>query len=204
MSVARIDRRFSRHGCFELSRWRSSERQRHRGGPRPQGGVYAHPCFPGFANADLDEKAPCRPTPPTGTAPRGASMSIRRLPKADALRLVSNPATGRPSMISCRLSRSRNASGVTVGSRARRSRSRAPRSEVLAYPSNRDGYISHITPERLGSLYEVELALRGLGDCVIGYRKGSSKHRPRAGGFSRDPSAGRLRGGLPRHQRLFR
>ena len=49
--------------CFELSRWRSSKRQRHRGGPRPQGGVYAQPCFPGFANADLDEKPPYHPTP---------------------------------------------------------------------------------------------------------------------------------------------
>ena len=44
----------------------------------------------------------------------------------------------------------------------------------LAYPSNHDGYVFAFYAERLGSLYEAELAKRGLDQVVIGYRKGSS------------------------------
>ena len=97
----------------------------------------------------------------------------RRLPKADALRLVSNPATVAQHdflpLISFtkRERRYRRESGKKKPVASTKERG-------LAYPSNRDGYIFAYYAERLGSLYEVELALRSLGDCVIGYRKGSS------------------------------
>lgn len=44
----------------------------------------------------------------------------------------------------------------------------------LAYPSNRDGYVFAYYAERLGALYEKQLAARGLEKVVIGYRKGAS------------------------------
>ena len=97
----------------------------------------------------------------------------RRLSKADALRLVSNPAT---------VAQHDFLPLISFTKRERRYRREAGKKKPvastkergLAYPSNRDGYIFAYYAERLGSLYEVELALRGLSDCVIGYRKGSS------------------------------
>jgi RNA-directed DNA polymerase len=47
----------------------------------------------------------------------------------------------------------------------------------LAYPSNRDGYIFAFYAEKLGALYEAELAARDLQKVVIGYRKGASNIR---------------------------
>ena len=44
----------------------------------------------------------------------------------------------------------------------------------LAYPSNHDGYIFAFYAEHLGTLYEAQLAARGLDKAVIGYRKGAS------------------------------
>jgi RNA-directed DNA polymerase len=54
----------------------------------------------------------------------------------------------------------------------------------LAYPSNRDGYVFAFYAERLGSLYEAELAARGLDQVVIGYRKGSSNIKLARDAFS--------------------
>jgi RNA-directed DNA polymerase len=54
----------------------------------------------------------------------------------------------------------------------------------LAYPSNRDGYVFAFYAERLGSLYEAELAVRGLDQVVIGYRKGSSNIKLARDAFS--------------------
>ncbi len=54
----------------------------------------------------------------------------------------------------------------------------------LAYPSNHDGYIFAYYAERLGFLYEAELAARGLDKIVIGYRKGSSNIKLARDAFS--------------------
>ena len=51
----------------------------------------------------------------------------------------------------------------------------------LAYPSN---HVFAFYAERLGSLYEAELAARGLDQVVIGYRKGSSNIKLARDAFS--------------------
>ena len=110
---------------------------------------------------------------PDWYSPKGRVHVDRRLPKADALRLASNPAMVvqhdfLPLMFfTKRERRYRREAGKKKPVASTKERG-------LAYPSNRDGYVFAYYAELLGSVYEVELALRGLGDCVIGYRKGSS------------------------------
>jgi hypothetical protein len=60
----------------------------------------------------------------------------------------------------------------------------------LAYPSNHDGYVFAFYAERLGALYEAELAKRGLGNVVIGYRKGSSNIKRASEAFREIQSRG--------------
>ena len=60
----------------------------------------------------------------------------------------------------------------------------------LAYPSNHDGYVFAFYAERLGVLYEAELAARGLDDVVIGYRKGSSNIKRASEAFREIQSRG--------------
>ena len=96
-----------------------------------------------------------------------------RLSKADALRLVSNPAA---------VAQHDFLPLISFIKRERRYR-REPgnkkpiattKERSLAYPSNRDGYIFAYYAERLNALYEAELKRRDLTESVIGYRKGSS------------------------------
>jgi len=60
----------------------------------------------------------------------------------------------------------------------------------LAYPSNHDGYVFAFYAERLGALYEAELARRGLDNVVIGYRKGSSNIKRASEAFREIQSRG--------------
>jgi len=60
----------------------------------------------------------------------------------------------------------------------------------LAYPANRDGHIFAFYAEQLGQLYEAELAARGLGKVVVGYRKGSSNIKLARDAFNEIQSRG--------------
>ncbi len=60
----------------------------------------------------------------------------------------------------------------------------------LAYPSNHDGYVFAFYAERLGALYEAELAARGLENVAIGYRKGSSNIKRASEAFREIQSRG--------------
>lgn len=60
----------------------------------------------------------------------------------------------------------------------------------LAYPSNRDGYVFAYYAERLSTLYEEQLAARGLDKSVIGYRKGASNIKLARDAFAEIQSRG--------------
>ena len=98
------------------------------------------------------------------------------LPRAEAERLVTDPvAVARHSFLPL----------IGFSKKERRYRRRVGTKKPaviikfreLAYPANRDGYIFAYYAEKLGELYESELAAQGLGTAVIGDRKGASNIR---------------------------
>jgi RNA-directed DNA polymerase len=113
----------------------------------------------------------------------------RALSREDAERLVTDPsAVGRHAFLPL----------ISFSKRERRYRRRpgdkkpvaTTKVRELAYPSNHDGYLFAFYAERLGALYEAELAKRGLENVVIGYRKGSSNVKRASEAFQEIQSRG--------------
>jgi RNA-directed DNA polymerase len=100
----------------------------------------------------------------------------RPLTREEAERLVSDPVavSRHPFLPLIAFSKKQRRYRRSPGCKTPRS---STKNRDLAYPGNHDGHIFAYYAEKLGALYEAELAACGLEKVVIGYRKGASNIR---------------------------